>query len=109
MMNSKDSKMTEYQTVVNSIMFGNFTTEQLTCIGQALQHAKAQLGHQVKRELRIGSAVKFTDSRKGRTFTGIVVAIKRKNVVVLTKRQDNPGLAFDTRYNVPAQLIEVAA
>ena len=101
--------MTEYQTVVNSIMFGNYTSEQLASIGQALHHAKAQLGHQVKRELRIGSAVKFTDSRKGRTFTGTVVAIKRKNVVVLTTQKDNSWLRHDTRYNVPAQLIEVAA
>lgn len=108
-MNNKDSKMTEYQQVIQGIMFGNFTAEQLACIGQALRHASAQLGRQNKRELRIGTAVKFTDSRKGRTFTGTVVEIKRKNVVVLTKRQDNPGLAFDTRYNVPAQLIEVAA
>lgn len=99
--------MTTYQQVVQGIMFGNFTAEQLTCIGQALTHARAQLGRQVKRELRIGSVVSFTDNRKGRTFTGTVTAIKRKNVVVLAKRQDNPWLGLDTRYNVPANLIEV--
>lgn len=107
MMNTKESKMTTYQQVVQGIMFGNFTAEQLACISQTLVHARAQLGRQVKRELRIGSIVKFTDNRKGRTFKGTVTAIKRKNVVVLVKRQDNTWLRLDTRYNVPASLIEV--
>lgn len=101
--------MTEYQKIVQGILFGKFTAEQLAGISQALRSASADLARQTKRELRIGTAVKFTDHRKGRTFVGTVVDIKRKNVVVLTKSQNNPGLSRDVRYNVPAQLIEVAA
>jgi 20S proteasome alpha/beta subunit len=67
------------------------------------------LGRQNKRELRIGTVVTFDDNRKGLSYKGTVVAIKRKNVVVLAAQKDNSWLRHDTRYNVPATLIKMAA
>ena len=98
--------MVTYEQVVNAIMFGNFNTEQVQCLSQALRHRNAQLTKENKREVRIGSVVSFND-RSGRVYTGNVVAVKRKNVVVLTTVKDNRWLSRDTRYNVPAHLLRL--
>jgi hypothetical protein len=79
------------------IMYGNFTNDQLTSIGDAIRFARANLVRQTKRQLTIGSKVKFTSNRNGMTYLGTVDKIKIKFVLVNTPQG---------RYNVPASMLE---
>jgi len=87
------------QEINSSIMFGNFTNDQLNSIMTAVKYARAQLTKQTASSLRIGASVKFTSSRSGRVVTGTVESIKIKNVIV------NTALG---RYRVPANMLEAA-
>lgn len=87
------------QEINSSIMFGNFTNDQLNSIMTAVKYARAQLTKQTASSLRIGANVKFTSSRSGRVITGTVESIKIKNVIV------NTALG---RYRVPANMLEAA-
>ena len=81
-----------------SIMFGNLTNDQLNSIIGAVKFARTQLLQQNKRSLRIGSDVKFVNSRNGQTVMGKVTSIKTKNVIVAV------GLS---NWRVPANMLEV--
>lgn len=95
--------MSQYATIqeVNtSIMFGEFTNDQLTAIIQAVKYRRTQITKQNARTLRAGDTVKFVNPRTGRVHVGIVKRIKIKNVTV----QEN-GI---TNWNVPANMLEAA-
>lgn len=100
--------MATYQEVYSAIAHGDFTNEQLNCLVQAMQYRRARLAASNKRELQVGAVVTFEHPKQNRTYTGKVVAIKRKNVVVLTTCSDNRWLRVDTRFNVPAHMLNVA-
>ena len=85
------------QEINSAIMSGNFTNDQLASIGDAIRFARANLVRQTKRQLTIGSKVKFTSNRNGMTYTGTVDKIKIKFVLVNTPQG---------RYNVPASMLE---
>ena len=85
------------QEINSAIMSGNFTNDQLTSIGDAIRFARASLVRQTKRQLTIGSKVKFTSNRNGMTYLGTVDKIKIKFVLVNTPQG---------RYNVPASMLE---
>ena len=85
------------QEINSAIMSGNFTNDQLTSIGDAIRFARANLVRQTKRQLTIGSKVKFTSNRNGMTYLGTVDKIKIKFVLVNTPQG---------RYNVPASMLE---
>ena len=85
------------QEINKAIMFGSFSNDELTSIGDAIRFARANLVHQTKRQLTIGSKVKFTSNRNGVTYTGTVDKIKIKFVLVNTPQG---------RYNVPASMLE---
>jgi len=85
------------QEINKAIMFGSFTNDELTSIGNAIRFARTSLVHQTKRQLTIGSKVKFTSNRNGVTYTGTVDKIKIKFVLVNTPQG---------RYNVPASMLE---
>jgi hypothetical protein len=87
------------QEINSAIMSGSFTNDQLTSIGDAIRFARANLVRQTKRQLTIGSKVKFTSNRNGMTYTGTVDKIKIKFVLVNTPQG---------RYNVPASMLENA-
>ncbi len=87
------------QDVNSAIMFGSFTNEQLNSIAAAIKYRRVQLARENKRELGVGSVVKFTHPKTGRVHTGNVVKIKIKNVQV------REGL---TTWNVPANMLTVA-
>ena len=90
--------MATIQEINQTIMFGNLTNEQLNSIIGAVKFARTQLLQQNKRSLRIGSDVKFVNSRNGQTVMGKVTSIKTKNVIVAA------GL---TNWRVPANLLEI--
>ena len=82
--------------VTHAIMFGDFTNEQLNAIGMAVKYRRNQIGKSVKKGLRIGDVVKFTD-RSGITTTGRVKKVNIKYVIVDT------GLGA---WRVPANMLE---
>ena len=87
------------QKVNNSIMFSNFTNEQLNSIVSAVQYARAELGKKKLREFRKGDTVKFTSVKRGCVMTGTVSKVAIKFVTVATKQ----GL-----WKVPANMLEAA-
>jgi hypothetical protein len=92
--------MTTYATIqeVNtSIMFSNFTNEQLDSIQSAVQYAKSQLRSVKIREFAKGDAVKFHSTKRGITMSGTVSKVAIKYVTVATQQ----GL-----WKVPANMLE---
>jgi len=84
----------------SSIISGTFTNAELDDISQAIKFARSQLGHKNKGALVKGTSVKFTDSRRGITYNGVVEKVSVKNVLVRT--------TTGTVYKVPANMLEVA-
>ena len=82
-----------------AILQGGFTTEQLNSINDAVRFARARLGDQVRRELRIGELVQFKSNRNGMVYKGTLESIKIKNAVVATSLG---------RYKVPMNMLEAA-
>lgn len=80
-----------------AIMFGNLTNTELESVISAVKWTRAQLGKTKIRSFSPGSAVKFTSSRDGRTYTGTVRKVAIKYVTVDTGR---------TLFRVPANMLE---
>jgi hypothetical protein len=89
----------DIKQVNSAIMFGNFTDTELSSIIDAVRFARSNLVKSNKRQLTIGAKVKFTSNRNGVTYNGTVDKIKVKYVLVNTPQG---------RYNVPANMLEVA-
>ena len=87
------------QDVNSAIMFGSFTNEQLESIAAAVKYRRSQIGRETKRELGVGSVVRFTHPKTGRVHQGAVVKINIKKVQV------REGV---TTWNVPASMLSVA-
>ena len=84
----------------SSIIAGTFTNAELDNIGQAIKFARAQLVQKNTGSLVKGSSVKFTDSRRGVVYNGVVEKVSIKNVLVRT----TTGVV----YKVPANMLESA-
>jgi hypothetical protein len=87
-----DSKL-----IISSILTDGYSNDELNSIIEAIKYARAQLGKQKKHQFRVGSAVKFRNSRTGQTVYGTVAKIGIKNVKVKS--------GF-TMWNVPAAMLE---
>ena len=85
------------EDIIREIKVGQFTNDELNRIGQAVQFARAQLVHEVKREIFPGATVYFRD-RSGSRIVGRVDSVKIKNAVVSTA---------NGRYRVPCNMLEV--
>jgi hypothetical protein len=94
-------RLSQIQQINQAIMFGNFTNDELTSIGDAIKFARSQIANQNKREMRVGTLVKFTSSRTGMSVTGTVQKINRKFIIV---RETNKL----SNWRVPANMLEVA-
>ena len=86
-------------TIITELMSGSLTNDDIERVAQALKHARAQVGREVKRQLAPGASVKFYHPKQNFYIAGTVNRIKQKYVLVDTPRG---------RYNVPANLLEVA-
>jgi len=80
-------------------MSGTLTNDDIEKVAQALKYARAQVGREVKRQLAPGASVRFYHPKQNFYIAGTVNRIKQKYVLVDTPRG---------RYNVPANLLEVA-
>jgi len=85
------------QEVNTSIMFSNFTNEQLDSIQSAVTYAKSQLRATKIREFTKGDMVKFHSTKRGITMSGTVSKVAIKYVTVAT----NQG-----QWKVPANMLE---
>lgn len=85
--------------IEQAINFGTWTVGDLNLFADAIKYARAQLAKRNKRNFWPGDSVKFTSTRNGITYTGIVSKVKIKYVLVRT----NGGM-----YNVPASMLEAA-
>ncbi len=90
--------MSTIQEVNSSIMFGDFTNDQLDSIMSAIKFRRSQISKETKRAITIGTKVKFTSNRNGQTYTGVVEKIAIKNIIVRTPLGG---------YRVPANMLEV--
>jgi len=97
-------RLTQIQQINSSIMFGNFTNEELNSIGDAVKFARANIAKQNKREMTIGTIVKFKNSRTGITVTGTVKKINRKFILV---NEQKTGSLIGSTWRVPANMLEV--
>jgi hypothetical protein len=98
-------KLSTIQQVNQAIMFGNFTNDELNSIGDAIKFARAQIAKQNKREMGVGSVVKFTNSRTGMIVTGTVKKVNRKYILVTEQKS---GSLFGSTWRVPASMLSVA-
>ena len=92
------------QDVNTAIMFGGFTDEQLRSIGSAVAYRRNQILKANKREMTVGSQVKFT-GRQGRVVIGTVTKINRKFIIVREQSQGN--IIFGTNWRVPGNMLEL--
>ena len=92
-------RFTEIQQINSSIMFGNFSNEELDTVINSVKFARAQLAKQAKNSFARGSKVKFTSSRTGQIVTGEVTEVKRKFIHVRS--------GF-TNWRVPANMLSAA-
>jgi exoribonuclease R len=91
--------MANIQEVNSAIMFGDFTNEQLDSIINSIKFRRASLVKEAKRNVRVGSSVRFYSTKRGQTFTGTVSKVAVKYVTVSTSQ----GL-----WRVPASMLEIA-
>ena len=94
-------RLTQIQQVNQAIMFGNFTNDELSSIIDAVKFARASITNQNKREMTVGTMVKFTSTRTGMTVTGTVQKVNRKFIIV---RETNKL----SNWRVPANMLTVA-
>jgi hypothetical protein len=86
-------------TVLKSaIMLNGYSNAELDELGEAIRYARTQLGREVKRSIRVGDNVNFSDNRRGTNHTGSVVKINIKYVHVATSKGT---------YRVPANMLTV--
>jgi len=85
--------------IVTELMSGTLNNEDIEKVAQALKYARAQVGKTVKRQLTPGVSVRFYHPKQNFYIAGTVNRIKQKYILV-----DTP----QGRYNVPANLLEVA-
>lgn len=98
-------RLSQIQQVNQAIMFGNFTNDELNSIGDAIKFARAGIAKQNKREMTVGTVVKFKNSRTGMTVTGTVKKVNRKFILV---NEQKAGSLFGSTWRVPASMLEVA-
>jgi len=92
--------MTDISEINRAIISGNFTNDQLTSIVDAVRFARAEIAQKNKYTLKVGTKVKFTNSRNGMVITGDVQKINRKFVIVKTGPLNT--------WRVPANMLSAA-
>lgn len=97
--------MATIQEINSTIMFGDFTNDQLNSIIEAVKYRRGQLTKQSVRSLMPGVKVKFTNSRNGQTVIGTVSKINRKFVIV--RESPRVGGLIATNWRVPGNMLEV--
>lgn len=88
----------DIRQVNSAIMFGTWTDTELASMIDAIKFARSNLRQAVKRQLSIGSTVKWRSSKNPLGEQGTVQKIAQKYVTVNTGK---------TLWKVPANMLEV--
>lgn len=91
--------MNTIQDVNRAIMFGQWSDVELTSMIDAVKFARSCLQKQVKRNLTVGTTVRWTSTKNPSGVQGTVEKIAIKYVTVKT--------ASGYRWRVPANMLEV--
>lgn len=91
--------MATIQEINSTIMFGDLSNDQLDSVIAAIKYRRAQLTKANKRQLSIGSNVKWHSSKRGVTTMGRVEKIAIKYIIV----RDRGNLLW----RVPANMLEL--
>lgn len=91
--------MVDIREVNYSIMNGSFTNEELESVIAAVKFRRSQLTREAKRSFRVGTSVKFYNSRRAQHMNGTVEKVAIKYITVRTTQ----GL-----WKVPAAMLEAA-
>jgi hypothetical protein len=83
--------------ILRQIRFGSLNNDELNTINEAVRYRRSLLTEEKKDFLIPGLDVKFTHSRNGRVYTGVVEKVNRKFVIVRTQTQS---------WRVPATMLE---
>lgn len=94
-------QLSAQQQIVQQIMFGNFSNEELNGIVEAIKFARASITKANIRTIRAGTSVQFTSSKTGKNITGEVTKVGRKFLVVREH-----GMSYGN-WKVPANMVEV--
>jgi hypothetical protein len=92
--------------VNHAIMLGDFTDEQLRSISMAVTYRRNQILSANKREMTLGSKVKFV-GRQGRTVIGEVTKINRKFIIVREQANCSNSSIFPVNWRVPGNMLEL--
>jgi hypothetical protein len=84
--------------IKSAIMLNGYSNAELNELGETIRYARAQLGQAVKRSIRVGDNVNFSDIKRGTNYTGSVIKINIKYVHVATSKGT---------YRVPANMLTV--
>jgi hypothetical protein len=82
----------------SAIMLNGYSNAELLELNEAIRYARTQLGREVKRSIRVGDNVNFSDNKNGTNYTGSVIKINIKYVHVATSKGT---------YRVPANMLTV--
>lgn len=93
--------MVTIKDINSAIIAGSFTDAELTSIGDAIRFARSQMIRKATGTLVVGTKVKFTSSKTGRTVIGSVVKVNRKFIIV----KDGVTLG---NWRVPGNMLTVA-
>lgn len=85
--------------IITMLLLGGFSNEDLNKLSETIRYARAQLGKEQIRELRVGQTVTWSGKRG--LQKGTVSKINIKYVIVTT----GPGLSW----KVPAAMLAVLA
>ena len=91
------------QEINRAIISGTFSNEDLISMTDAIKFARSQLANKAKYTFKVGSTVKFTNTRSGTVVLGTVDKVNRKFIIV----REN-GKAFGGSWRVPANMLTAA-
>ena len=94
-------QLTHQQQIVQHIMFGNLSNEQLNNIIDAVKFARANIARVNISTIRAGTSVQFTSSKTGKNITGEVTKVGRKILII-----GEHGVSYGN-WRVPANMVEV--
>ena len=86
------------QDIIREIRSGTFTNDDLNAMARAIQFARSQLVHEIKREIYPGLTVYFKN-RAGSRVIATVESVKIKNAIVNSNGH---------RYRVPCNMLEIS-
>jgi exoribonuclease R len=88
------------QAINSAIISGTWTNADLESMIDAVKFARSRLATTMKFQVRAGTKVRFTSSKRNQTFEGTVTKMAQKYATVATA---------SGQWRVPANMLEIVA